>query len=437
MKNVETGRPVVVLGAGMAGLAAARIIAEAGQAVLVLEARDRVGGRIHTVSGALGKPIELGAEFIHGRSPELWALIAEAGLQTYERTGSFLIHHGGQMHERDWHGDDAEQEPLERLKTYTGPDLSFSSFVDTLKLEPAEREQQIRYVEGFNAADARQASALALGRQQAAEDAIEGERVWKIRGGYRQLPDYLAAKVLAAGGRIELNAPVTAVQSARGGGFQILYGKGLQVEAAHVIVALPLGVLQAETVSLPPAALEAIRTVKGLRMGPVCRITLQFKRRLWPERMSFLLTPGLSPAVWWTDHPADDRTLTGWSGGPRSLDLLALPADQIRQQAIEALSDVLDIPTASLAELVEATHFFDWQADPLSRGAYSWVAAGGLEDSAHLSLPLSFATPGRLFFAGEHTDTTGLWGTVHAAYGSGLRAGRGVLQAISETEPAT
>src|SRR5882762_11063232 len=78
---------VVVVGAGMAGLTAARALAEAGMKVLVVEAQDRIGGRIWTRH--IGdEAIELGAEFIHGRPPELWALIDEAGLETYERGGT-------------------------------------------------------------------------------------------------------------------------------------------------------------------------------------------------------------------------------------------------------------------------------------------------------------------------------------------------------------
>src|SRR6266478_3298211 len=80
---------VVVVGAGMAGLTAARSLAEAGLKVLVVEAQDRIGGRIWTR--------HVGAEFIHGRPPELWALIDEAGLETYERGGSQVCFEDGTL----------------------------------------------------------------------------------------------------------------------------------------------------------------------------------------------------------------------------------------------------------------------------------------------------------------------------------------------------
>ncbi len=166
---------VLIIGAGMAGLSAARSLAEAGVRVTVLEAADRVGGRIHTVRDG-GKVIELGAEFIHGRPPELWTLIEEAGLMTFERTGKSYRQQAGRLVVDDEDGFN-EDDPLEQLKSFSGPDCAFTEYLERVGLEGQRREEELGYVEGFNAADAREASALALGFQQKAEDAIEGDRM--------------------------------------------------------------------------------------------------------------------------------------------------------------------------------------------------------------------------------------------------------------------
>src|SRR5271167_2212121 len=115
----ESKDEVVVIGAGMAGLTAARTLAEAGLKVLVVEAQDRLGGRIWTRHiGA--EAIELGAEFIHGRPPELWALIDEAGLETYERGGAQLCFEDGTLGDCGGEMDDVF-EPLEKLEHFDEP----------------------------------------------------------------------------------------------------------------------------------------------------------------------------------------------------------------------------------------------------------------------------------------------------------------------------
>src|SRR5271156_4420952 len=120
---MNSSHEIVVIGAGMAGLTAARALAEAGRKVLVIEAQNRIGGRIWTRH--IGdEAIELGAEFIHGRPPELWALIEEAGLETYERHGAQVCFEDGVR--SDCSGElNALFEPLEQLENFKGPDISF------------------------------------------------------------------------------------------------------------------------------------------------------------------------------------------------------------------------------------------------------------------------------------------------------------------------
>src|ERR1700758_1803879 len=119
---------VIVIGAGMAGLTAARSLAEAGMKVLVAEAQDRIGGRIWTRH--IGdEAIELGAEFVHGRPPELWALIDEAGIETYERDGAQVCFEDGTLSECGSEMHDVF-DPLEKLENFRGPDLSFADYLD-------------------------------------------------------------------------------------------------------------------------------------------------------------------------------------------------------------------------------------------------------------------------------------------------------------------
>jgi monoamine oxidase len=406
----------------MAGLAAARMLAEAGLRVVVLEARERVGGRIESLRDG-ETVIELGAEFVHGRPPELWALIEEAGIATYERTGDFLGRGADGLHAME-DGDD-EDDPLEKLEDFAGPDCSFVDYVTRLGLDDDERRQQIGYVEGFNAADASEASAMALGKQQEAEDAVDGDRSWRVTEGYERLPRFLCERVQAAGGDVVLGATVEAIRWSAGSA-EAICRDGRMWHGKSVVVALPLGVLQADAVRFEPEVTDIMQAAARLRMGHACRFTLVLKERLWPERMSFLLTDDALPRVWWTARPHERHTLTGWAGGPQALELLALPPDELQRRAIAAAAAALGVSEDEVRARLQGFHTHNWDADEWSRGAYTWVPVGGLDASAQMCEPVA----GTLFFAGEHTDTSGHWGTVHAALRSGLRAGRQVVAAF-------
>ena len=437
---------VVVIGAGMAGLTAARTLAEAGRRVTVLEAAPRIGGRIFTTRAG-EEIIELGAEFIHGKPPELWSLIEEAGLETYESAGPHVSFEYGQLVSgtREESEEDARFAVLEKLEAWTGPDLTFAEYLAQQSFSEELRGGAIGYVEGFNAADHRIIGIAALGMQQTAEDAVEGDRLFRLRAGYDALPEFLARKLTEAGGTLLLNTLVERIEWSQG---EVLVSGSLGGEpvvhrAAQAIVAVPLGVLQQgsiEFVPVPPAIHEAYR----LRMGHARRFTLLFRPEFWgtlaaampalisaqapsSERVtsagfSFLFAFDQMPPVWWTAHPAPGNSLTGWVGGPRSDALETFTAAQLGELACETLAKIFAIPPESIRAQLLACYTHSWSRDALALGAYSYVPANALDACSKMTIPAEDT----LFFAGEHTDTTGHWGTVHAAIRSGLRAARQV-----------
>jgi monoamine oxidase len=416
---------VLIIGAGMAGLTAARTLAGAGVSVTVLEARNRVGGRILTQR--IGDDtIELGAEFIHGRPPELWALIAETGLETYERGGAQACFTNGSL-QPCREGDQAFH-LLEGLEDYSGPDVSFTQYLSTLQATDSERIFARSFVEGFNAADASQISSASLGAQQKAEDAIEGDSAFHLLGGYDQLPNYLADRIRERGGTIHLDTPVRHLRWKPG--HVEATTDTHTVAAQRAIITIPLGVLQHGTLAIEPRPGDILTAASQLRMGNAFRITLRFCEPFWKtlpsrpiEDLSFLFSFGEMPPVWWTTHPHPSALLTGWVGGPRSAALAILSSAALADRACSTLAHIFGLRTAQVRELLLDCYTHDWRNDPFSLGAYSYVAAGGLDAPRQLTQPVS----NTLFFAGEHTDTTGHWGTVHAAMRSGLRAAQQIL----------
>jgi len=418
---------VVVIGAGMAGLTAARSLGEAGLKVLVVEAQDRIGGRIWTRH--IGdEAIELGAEFIHGRPPELWALIDEAGLETYERGGAQICFEDGSLSDCSG-GMDAMFEPLEKLRDFNGPDMSFAEYLDHEKTPMEERGPAIGFVEGFNAADHREVSAASLGAQQKAEDANGSDHSYRLRGGYDQLPRYLSERITELGGKVLTGTPVKRIHWDPG---QVEVISDIwNFRAPQVIITLPLAVLRGGSVRISPEPHQILEAAGRLRMGQARRFTLLFAEKFWDNmppqpalsEMGFLFAFSEMPPVWWTPHPEPSNTITGWVGGPRSAALTELNAKTLASKACTALARIFGLPNKQIQSQLKGCYTHDWQHDRFSLGAYSYVAAGGVDASRQMAEPVDDT----LFFAGEHTDVTGHWGTVHAAMRSGLRAAEQVI----------
>lgn len=415
----------------MAGLTAARKLAEAGMPVLVLEARDRVGGRILTLREQ-DEVLELGAEFIHGRPAELWDLVGEAGLETYALEGAVLSHKGGRLKKSNDHGEIFKF--LSGLEKWKGVDLAFANYPPLERLSLEKREEVIQYVEGFNAADYGRIGVHSLAVQQRAEQETGAYEIFRLRGGYDRVPEFQAKKVREAGGRIELSRPVEKIEWERG---HVLVfardgGELAQYSAEQAVITLPLSVLQQLGVIFQPVP-DALIAASRLAMGVARRFTLLFRERWWASsevnlpRLSFLFAHDAMPPVWWSAHPWETRSMTGWVGGPRARAFDQCTREQIGDIACRELASIFGQSLSFLRVqlLCCATH--DWQTDPWSSGVYSYVPMGALE------VVLKMATPVRetLFFAGEHTDTTGHWGTVHAAMRSGERAAKQVLASRS------
>ncbi len=403
--------------------------------MVVLEAKDRVGGRVFTRKAEGGGAVELGAEFVHGRAPELWALIAECGVETVEREGTMLREEGGGVAEDDPQ-DEAVFEPLEELKEFEGEDVAFADWLSASDVPEDEREALTGYVEGFNAADARRIGVKSLGVQQKAEDAAEGDRAWHVVGGYGQLAEHLAARVKELGGEVRLGWEALAVRW-RVGHVEVETNRGV-VHAKRCVVTLPLGVLQCVNdeghLRMAPEP-AAIAHARRLEMGPAVRFTMLFRSRWWERSgvadkeklaaMSFLFTFQRSVRVWWTAHPEPEAlpALTGWVAGPRAMALEGKNAGELGREACVELAAVFGMSEDLVRAELVSTYAHDWSGDPYARGAYSYVPVGALDAPAAMTHPEADT----LFFAGEHTDVTGHWGTVHAAIRSGLRAAEQVL----------
>ena len=428
---------VIVIGAGVAGLVAASELAETGFSVIVLEARDRIGGRIFTLKDAGREfPIELGAEFIHGRPPEIFDMLQLGEIPVSEVEGDNWCRQNGQLSPCNFFSE--VDQILQRMNA-DGPDESFATFLERCCAGASQeaRHRALAYVSGFNAADPAQVSVHWLVREMRAEEKIEGDRAFRARGGYQALLDLLQQRVAKANISVRMNTIVQRLRWRVGGVSldAVSEKQAVSLHAARVLLTVPLGVLQARPGKAgaidfsPPLPPEKSYAIAGMEMGKVLRVVLQFKERFWDRiaarggrdktlaRMSFLFSQDEWFPTWWTSMPDRFPIITGWAPW-RSAERLASESVPVARRAIHTLANLLGAGATETENLLDSAHFHDWQGDPYSRGAYSYVKAGTADAPEILSRPVKDT----LFFAGEATDITGNNGTVHGAIASARRA---------------
>jgi monoamine oxidase len=445
--GVSSDKSVLILGAGAAGLAAARDLAAAGVEVNLIEARDRIGGRIHTNHTSNIVPVELGAEFVHGRHPQLIQILENLETPLCDVTRNHWYFENGSLTDsRDFWN---QLSLLMDLLNPDAPDHSFQNFLASLPQdETTARAKAVatRYVEGFHAADVNRIGVHGLIKANAGEDEVDGHHSFRVLGGYDVVTKSLFEQAQANGAVVNLN---TIVKELRWSRSQVeaacIADKRLQkFSATHAVITLPLGVLQAKyhqrgavrfVPELPPAKQAAIERIP---MGQALRISLIFRERFWEKlvvpgmegrgsfrQLGFFHHPQASLPNWWTLLPLRVPMIVGWIGGPEAERFIGRGEEYAVAEALASLQLILGVSEDSLRKLLLASYTHDWGADPFSRGAYAYLPVNGLE----AQLALGSAIDNTLFFAGEATSV-GHIGTVHGAIASGHRAAEEILQRV-------
>ena len=436
---------ILIIGAGAAGLSAALDLSRAGLRVEMLEARDRVGGRMFTRHDpTLDHHIELGAEFVHGLPPEIWLPVQQHNLKVTEVEGDLWCSINSKLQKCNFfaQADKILSAMDDEFADRNKPDESFLDFL--ARRFPGNDHEEAKqwatgYVSGFNAADPGQVSVRWLVNNRRAEEQIEGDRAFHIAGGYQSLIDIFLPELKDRGVEIRLNTIVTAIKW-NSGSVEIL-ASGPQPEtsfvASRALVTLPLGVLQATGFVRFEPELPATKraALEKLAMGKVTRVTLCFRERFWQDlhgtqdsrtlaKLSFLFSRDRCFPTWWTQMPEPLPIITGWSAAHAAESLAGTDERAIVEQAVASLSGILQVEKSQIQSRLIAAYFHDWDSDPFSRGAYSYVKVGGE------GCPGTFGSPvgNTLFFAGEATDISGNNGTVHGAIATGQRAAREILK---------
>ncbi len=412
------------MGAGMAGLTCASELQQAGIDVSVIEARDRAGGRLWQGEIA-GTRVDLGGSWLHGTQDNPladWCKLQEIAwvsdgawgtwMQVHNADGSLAAHPAVTSLVATW----ADFDPAEAVAELGG-EATFSEaidwYLDNRKLtdEPGDAVRfSLEWLEGGLNIGAHPDGISAAG---AAAYVLPGGGNVVITGGYRTVVDRLSA-----GLDIQLEQPVLAVEV--NDREAIVSTPEGSRQADRVVMTVPLGVLRSGQIYFVPGWPVGIdRAVNRLRMSTAEKLVFRYNDRWWPEdvrRLVYLGPDRRFPA--WMD-------LTSHVGAPTLLayhnpslsDVSPDPATRM-EQGVEVLHRMLGKGPKPIGAMVT-----DWTNDPYARGSYSHIAAG----ATAADMRAFQSGEGRLLFAGEHTVPE-YHGTAHAAFVSGQRAARHIIE---------
>lgn len=420
-----TGKRVLVIGAGMAGLAAATALRAAGAEVVVMEARDRIGGRVHTSRAWPDLPVDLGASWIHGTTGNpLTELARDAGAATVATSydsAALHIDPAARALGITAPGTARAERTVERALAWAerrDADVSLQRALDAVSGSPGQVERAQRdfhvnatYEQEYGgSADSLSAWWMEQGDQFGGPDVLFPQ-------GFGELADHLAD-----GLDIRLGQVVKSVASSATG-VTVTLADGSSLSGDEVLVTVPLGVLKAGDIAFdPPLSQRKQRAIDRLGMGLLNKHWLRFDRVFWPPEYNWHEYLSLRKGHWseWVSLAKIDNTpvLLAFSAADQ-----AEAVEQMRDEAI--LDEIMAVVRQMFGENAPdpvATQFTRWRADPFARGSYSYYAAGSSPDDRKA---LARTEHDRIHFSGEaqsHLHPN----TVHGA----LLSGRAAAQAI-------
>jgi monoamine oxidase len=405
---------LIIVGGGVSGLMSARELSNQGYTVTILEATDRLGGRIHTIRNSLfTQAVEKGVEFIHGNLPLTIGLLKESGIEYKPVRGNMI-----RVVDGDWKTQEDFTLGWDELMTEMNlvrQDMTMDEFLKKNFSDEkynALRTSVLRFANGFDLADTSRASVLALREEWMGEE----DEQYRIPGGFDQLINFLQKECHRSGVIIHTSAPVAEIKWGQNE-TKIITSTGQTYNATKVIITASLGLLQSgRSIVFQPGIDNYFHTAKKIGYGTVIKVMLEFKEAFWEKKkkgIGFLLTNEIIP-TWWTQSPSSYPLLTGWAGGPQAWTLENKDDETILDLALRSLSNVFQKTVDELKPMLTASAVANWIKDPYSIGAYSYDTVGSMEAKKLLNTPIGET----IFFAGEAFYEGPSFGTVEAALAS-------------------
>lgn len=412
---------IIIVGAGAAGLMAAKELSSKNKQIILLEARERLGGRIFTIAdNNFSAPVEAGAEFVHGKLPITLSLLKDAGIPYHAVKGKMRTVKNGEWIKEDQMGDDWN-DLEEKLKTLQH-DMTFANFLNEYfndeKYNSLRKHAQ-QYAEGFDLADINKVSTFALRNEWLHEDQVQ----YRITNGYNDLVKYLEDECIKNGVEIFTNIVVKNIEW-KNKQVKITTVDKKKFIAERCIITVPLGILVEEetkaAINFQPKISTYINAAKQIGYGSVIKIMLEFKTAFWEKyesNLGFIFSEEIF-RVWWTQQPSKQPMLTGWLGGPKAEALKNETEASILQLGLHSLSKIFLMSDDEIEKLLIGFCYHNWTNDEFALGAYSYAMPETKQALQILMQPINDT----LYFAGEAIYNGESPGTVEAALDSGKQA---------------
>lgn len=417
---------VIVIGAGVAGLAAAQTLQKAGQQVLILEARHRPGGRVWTDSDWLSVPIENGAEFIHGDQAITWNWIQREATIQIPRYQTYTFDVNDQLYPyetvKNWPDFqrffDLEYADFPKL-AWPETDCSLQAWLEAIKMSPVAKAFTEEFQGHLYLTSGDKLSLQELIHECCVHHA--GDDNFRIKTGYQTL-----IQELTQGLDIHYNQAVNSItwqpQSVT------LQTQDRIYKSPQIIITIPLALLQQGIPKFqPPLPPQKQQAIQALYVGPAIKLQMVFREMFWDAETSLIMSLG-PIMVWWSPsyhRPGFPAVLTAFIGGDRATPFLNKSTEELTELGLDDLCRMFGHEQPR--QLFQESRNINWTADPWARGGYSSVPPGAFG----MRHALAQAIDQTLYFAGEATVTTSNPATVHGAIETGQRAATEILQALT------
>ncbi len=418
---------IIVIGAGAAGLMVAYELSKHNNQVIVLEAKNRLGGRVFTLDdNNFSQPIETGAEFIHGNLPVTISLLKEASI-SYHAINDTMFHlEKGKFNKQknfaeDWNKlmkqmhDLKEDMPLADFLHTFFKDEKYASLINSVK----------NFAGGFDLAEISTASTKALYREWSEDMGVQ----YRVDGGYKLLIDHLQAQCKKNGCIIHTDCCAKKINWQKNE-VNILTMCSRIFKSNQLIITVPASVLQANAnsedyIEFHPAIPQHIEAAKNIGFGAVIKIILQFSENFWNQKKEagFILTDE-EIATWWSQLPVKNSILTGWVGGEKAMALKEKTDAEILDKALQSLSNAFNISVEELKYKLKASKITNWCKEPDINGGYSFNTIKTVEARKVLRQPVNET----IFFSGEALFEGTPGGTVEAALSAAKETALQVLK---------